>query len=389
MTAAPAAEPRAGTALDALADLVADGDVVVLSGAGLSTDSGIPDYRGATGSLRRHTPMTYQTFTRDPRGRHRYWARSFVGWRQIRGGPAQRRAPGRRRRCRRPGLLGGVDHPERRRAAPGRRGAGRRRAARRAGPDGLPRLRGRRRPGGARRAAAGGQPALRAARRRGQPRRRRRAARRGARRVRHGRLPGLRGRAAQARRRLLRRDRAARPRRRAASTWSSDAGSLLVLGSSLTVMSGYRFVLRAAKLGIPVAIVNVGPTRGDAKADVRVDAPLGRGPAGAGRAAWPDDPRGRAHRRRPVRRRRRTALADGGPGAAGRRPRAAAAPPRRRPVRRADAPGGPGTTRRWPPPARGCSWPRPGWGSAGRLVGPGRRRAARRAGRRRCATLDG
>ena len=48
-----------------------------------------------------------------------------------------------------------------------------------------------------------------------------------------------------------------------------------MLGSSLTVMSGYRFVLRAAKLGIPVAIVNVGPTRGDAKADVRVDAPLG------------------------------------------------------------------------------------------------------------------
>jgi NAD-dependent SIR2 family protein deacetylase len=53
------------------------------------------------------------------------------------------------------------------------------------------------------------------------------------------------------------------------------AGCLLVLGSSLTVMSGYRFVLRAAKLGIPVAIVNVGPTRGDARADVRVGAPLG------------------------------------------------------------------------------------------------------------------
>ena len=81
MTAAPAAPPRS---LDVLTELVADGDVVVLSGAGLSTDSGIPDYRGATGSLRRHTPMTYQTFTRDPRGRHRYWARSFVGWRQIR-----------------------------------------------------------------------------------------------------------------------------------------------------------------------------------------------------------------------------------------------------------------------------------------------------------------
>jgi NAD-dependent SIR2 family protein deacetylase len=53
------------------------------------------------------------------------------------------------------------------------------------------------------------------------------------------------------------------------------ASSLVVLGSSLTVMSGYRFVLRAAKLGKPVAIVNLGPTRGDAKADVRVDAPLG------------------------------------------------------------------------------------------------------------------
>jgi hypothetical protein len=53
------------------------------------------------------------------------------------------------------------------------------------------------------------------------------------------------------------------------------AGSLLVLGSSLAVMSGYRFVLRAAKLGIPVGIVNCGPTRGDAKADVRLDAPLG------------------------------------------------------------------------------------------------------------------
>jgi NAD-dependent SIR2 family protein deacetylase len=53
------------------------------------------------------------------------------------------------------------------------------------------------------------------------------------------------------------------------------ARALLVLGSSLAVMSGYRFVLRAATLDIPVAIVNAGPTRGDAKASVRVDAPLG------------------------------------------------------------------------------------------------------------------
>ena len=86
---------------------MAEGDVVVLSGAGLSTDSGIPDYRGATGSLRRHTPMTYQTFTRDPRGRHRYWARSYVGWRQIRAARPERgpRAVGELQRA---GLLGGV-----------------------------------------------------------------------------------------------------------------------------------------------------------------------------------------------------------------------------------------------------------------------------------------
>jgi NAD-dependent SIR2 family protein deacetylase len=51
--------------------------------------------------------------------------------------------------------------------------------------------------------------------------------------------------------------------------------SLLVLGSSLTVMSGHRFVLRAAREGCPVAIVNQGVTRGDRYATVTVDAPLG------------------------------------------------------------------------------------------------------------------
>jgi NAD-dependent SIR2 family protein deacetylase len=53
------------------------------------------------------------------------------------------------------------------------------------------------------------------------------------------------------------------------------ARALLVLGSSLTVMSGRRFVLRAAKLGIPIAIVNRGATRGDAHAGLTIDAPLG------------------------------------------------------------------------------------------------------------------
>src|SRR6202042_3996988 len=58
------------------------------------------------------------------------------------------------------------------------------------------------------------------------------------------------------------------------------ASSLLVLGSSLTVMPGLRFVHRAAGAGIPVAIVNEGVTRGDAYADVRLDRPLGETLAG-------------------------------------------------------------------------------------------------------------
>jgi NAD-dependent SIR2 family protein deacetylase len=50
-----------------------------------------------------------------------------------------------------------------------------------------------------------------------------------------------------------------------------DAEALLVAGSSLTVFSGYRFVRHAGALGIPVAIVNRGPTRGDDLATVKVD----------------------------------------------------------------------------------------------------------------------
>jgi NAD-dependent SIR2 family protein deacetylase len=50
-----------------------------------------------------------------------------------------------------------------------------------------------------------------------------------------------------------------------------NAEALLVAGSSLTVFSGYRFVRHAAALGMPVAIINRGPTRGDELADVKVD----------------------------------------------------------------------------------------------------------------------
>lgn len=50
---------------------------------------------------------------------------------------------------------------------------------------------------------------------------------------------------------------------------------LLVLGSSLTVFSGFRFVRRAAERRMPVAILNIGPTRGDELAAIRIDARLG------------------------------------------------------------------------------------------------------------------
>lgn len=250
-----------------------DGGVAVLSGAGLSTESGIPDYRGPSGVARRHTPMTYQTFTGDPTARRRYWARSHVGWRGI-----ARAEPNAGHiavaRLQRAGVVDGIVTQN---------------------VDGLHQ--------------AGGAAAVIEL---------------------HGTLdqvvcldcgtPSPRDRLDQ----LLR---AANPafdpevlsfnpdgdvdlddavlrdfrivdcttciggmlkpdvvffgenvpaeRVRRSYEVVERSRLLLVLGSSLTVMSGRRFVLRAAKLGIPVAIVNQGSTRGDDYAAVRLDAPLG------------------------------------------------------------------------------------------------------------------
>jgi NAD-dependent SIR2 family protein deacetylase len=254
---------------DALLALLGDGKVAVLSGAGISTGSGIPDYRGPTGRARPGTPMTIQEFTATPEARQRYWARSHLGWRFIAGVDPN---PGHHAvaELQRLGLIEGIVTQN---------------------VDGLHQ-------------AAGAEDVIEL----------------------HGgldRVICLQCRNVTTRERLDDRLRDANP------TWSRElvafrpdgdadlddvsgfrvvdcedcggllkpdvvffgetvprervdrayalvtqAGSLLVLGSSLKVMSGYRFVLHARKLGIPVAILNQGPTRGDALADVRVDAEL-------------------------------------------------------------------------------------------------------------------
>ncbi|GAB7038824.1 MULTISPECIES: NAD-dependent protein deacetylase [Catenuloplanes] len=256
-----------------LSALVADGDVAVLSGAGLSTESGIPDYRGPSGLSRARTPMTYQMFTGEPDARRRYWARSHVGWRTI-----ARAAPNAGHEAvaalERAGLLTGIITQN----VDGLHQA--------AGATDVVELHGGldrvicldcgdvspREVHDARMAAAN--PAFSAEALAVNP---------------DGdveideeleaefRVPAC----AACGDGLLKPDVVffgeTVPRDRVQECFArvEAARLLLVLGSSLTVMSGRRFVLRAAKLGIPVAIVNRGVTRGDAYAGLRLDAPLG------------------------------------------------------------------------------------------------------------------
>ncbi|MFG2246434.1 NAD-dependent protein deacetylase [Spirillospora sp. NPDC048823] len=257
-----------------LADLVSDGEVVVLSGAGLSTESGIPDYRGETGRLRRAEPMTYQEFTASAAARRRYWARSHLGWRHI---AAARPNAGHRAvaELQGRGLVAGIITQN----VDGLQQA--------AGADGVVELHG----------ALDRVLCLSCGQRtpRGRLDARLRAAN-----------PGWDARAAGTRVnpdgdavlgdeaveafRVVDCERcggALKPdviffgenvppaRVRDCYALTERAGALLVLGSSLTVLSGYRFVRHAARHGVPVAIVNRGTTRGDEHALITMDAPLG------------------------------------------------------------------------------------------------------------------
>ena len=64
----------------ALVELLRGRRTLVLTGAGCSTESGIPDYRGQGARERPAAPVQFQAFLRDPEARRRYWARSVVGW---------------------------------------------------------------------------------------------------------------------------------------------------------------------------------------------------------------------------------------------------------------------------------------------------------------------
>jgi NAD-dependent SIR2 family protein deacetylase len=254
-----------------LSELAAGGDMVVLSGAGMSTDSGIPDYRGPTGAQRRTAPITYREFVSDPEARRRYWARSQVGWRHVR-----RARPNAAHtavaRLERHGWTAGLitQNVDGLHGAAGSRdvvelhgnvartvclGCGARRSRRELGQrlDAA-------NPGFAAqpaRVAPDGDADLLA------------EAERGFRVVSCTTCRGVLKPDVVLFGESVPRDRVDR-----CHAMVDAARALLVVGSSLTVMSGYRFIIRARRLGTPVAIVNRGPTRGDGDAAIRIDAGL-------------------------------------------------------------------------------------------------------------------
>jgi NAD-dependent SIR2 family protein deacetylase len=269
-------EARTAGSFGTLVDVVTSGRVLILSGAGLSTESGIPDYRGPTGLARRAQPMTYQAFTGGAAARRRYWARSYLGWRHI-----ARAAPNDGHRAvaemSRRGLLTGIITQN----VDGLHQA--------AGAFGVTELH-----GSLHRVmcVSCGQRTARA-----ELDRRLAAANPGW----DAQLAGV-GVSARPDGDAVLDDEDAeafrvvdcsvchgvlkpdvvffgenvpRPRAEACYAMVERSRALVVLGSSLTVMSGFRYVRHAARLQRPVVIVNQGATRGDAYAAATLDAPLG------------------------------------------------------------------------------------------------------------------
>jgi NAD-dependent SIR2 family protein deacetylase len=264
------------TDTERLAQLVRDGGVVVLSGAGISTESGIPDYRGPTGSLRARLPMTIREFTDSPAARQRYWARSQIGWRRMSGAApnAGHRAVAELERA---GALAGIITQN----VDGLHQA--------AGARGVIELHGSLAwvvclECGSRTARAGLDERLLAANPEFDPISPSPSSSNpdgdvelADEHVARFRLVGCECCGSD----LLKPDVVFFgenvPRERVDRCYALVAAgsSLLVLGSSLTVMSGLRFVQRAQRDGIPVAIVNRGVTRGDPLAELKLDARLG------------------------------------------------------------------------------------------------------------------
>ncbi|WP_328807705.1 NAD-dependent protein deacetylase [Nonomuraea antri] len=256
----------------ALAELVAGGRVAVLSGAGLSTESGIPDYRGPTGLARRAEPMTYQAFVGSGQARRRYWARSHVGWRRI--GEAAPNAGHRAvAELERRGLVCGIVTQN----VDGlHQAAGARRVIELHG--GLDRVvclscRARTARAELEERLVAANPGWEAAAGQINPD--------GDAVLTDAQVAGFRVVDCTGCGGLLKPDviffgeNVPKPRVDECFALVCGARALLVLGSSLAVRSGLRFVSRAAELGIPIAIVNQGPTRGDSAAALTLDAPLG------------------------------------------------------------------------------------------------------------------